>query len=72
MTTYSDRATEKLMEGDSGGHLKKKKKNYGKTTSQIFMKLGGRVEHGPRKNPLKFSVDRNDRTILKLFIIITL
>lgn len=27
------------------------------TQKQNFMKLGGEVEHGQRKNPLKFGVD---------------
>lgn len=28
-----------------------------KMTSLIFMKLGGRVKHGPRKNPVNFSAN---------------
>lgn len=31
--------------------------DYGKTTGSIFMKLGGRVQRRPRKNPSNFGVD---------------
>ena len=30
---------------------------YAKTDRPIVMKLGGEVEHGPRKNPFHFVVD---------------
>lgn len=34
-------------------------KDYAKTTSQIFMKIGGRMEHGPEQNPLHFGADQD-------------
>ena len=35
--------------------------DYKKTTGLIFMKLGRRMKLGPKKNPLNFGADRNDR-----------
>ena len=35
--------------------------DYGKTSQMIFMKLGGRMQHGPRKNPLHFGADLNPK-----------
>lgn len=32
-----------------------------KKTGLIFMKLSRRMKHGPKKNPLNFGADRNDR-----------
>lgn len=29
-----------------------------KTTGLVFMKIGGGLEHGPRKNPLHFGEDK--------------
>lgn len=33
--------------------------DYAKTTQQISSKLGGRMEHGPRKNPYNFGADHD-------------
>lgn len=41
--------------------------DYGKTTGPIYMTLGVRVQHGPRKNSFNFGADTNhgSLTILK-------
>ena len=31
-----------------------RQQHYRKTTEPIFTKIGGRVEHGPRKKPLDY------------------
>ena len=42
-----------------GGLLCVCQQNYRNTIGPIFMKLGGRVKHEPRENPLNLGVDPN-------------
>ena len=37
------------------------------TTGQISLKIGGRVKHGPRKNPFHFGLDVNKKNSLFKF-----
>lgn len=44
-------------------------RDYWKTTGLISLKLGGRVRHRPRKNPLSFGADPNCGYLALLFIL---
>lgn len=42
------------------------KKDFAKTTCPIFMKIGGKVKHRPRKKPMNFGADPTHRATRRI------